>query len=139
MTAVPTAACKLYPGALKLLQYTFTPLALRAVLRRWWSRDLFGCHYSTITAGRLIMFVPSISGCAARFIIIRSTTQITVNVFVPRRFASTVTSAFVMLSCSSAHSCQCCPSFIVGGTIICCRIQLTGLICLLASIQRSTC
>ena len=33
----------LQPSALKLLQCTFT--SLRAVLRRWWSRDLFGYHY----------------------------------------------------------------------------------------------
>ena len=31
-------------SASKLLQCTFT--SLRMVLRRWWSRDLFGCHYS---------------------------------------------------------------------------------------------
>ena len=38
--------CVRYPAAatLKLLQCTFT--SLRMVLRRWWSRDLFGCHYN---------------------------------------------------------------------------------------------
>jgi hypothetical protein len=32
----------LQPSAVRLLQCTF--ISLRAVLRRWWSRDLFGCH-----------------------------------------------------------------------------------------------
>jgi len=110
--------------AFKLRRCTFT--SLRMVLRRWWSRDLFGCH-DLRRSGDSLDF--------------RMLLRISVhkNVFVSRRFANTGIFVSVMLFCSSAPSCQCCPPSIVGGIIICCHTQLIGLICLLASTRKSIC
>ena len=46
VAAVLTTACKLYGCPQVAAVYTHALRPLRAVLRRWWSRDLFGCHYS---------------------------------------------------------------------------------------------